>query len=269
MTPRAAGAFATELISLRTQLAELGGLAEEQLANALDALRRRDVALAREVAARDTTLDAWTTRLEERSLRMLAFRQPLAHDLRETIACLRIASTLERVGDLAKNIARRTQYLPPIGSQRIARSLDHMGELAQSQLSASLDAYGAKDIPTALSLWRRDVELDDLYHSLFRDLVGWMMRNPNMVEAGAQLMFIAKNLERIGDHATFLAEMAYYVSVGEPIKDDRPKGSPLEPHNPTSRALASSVSAPSVSRAAPRGPNPRPMQSPRAGDPDP
>lgn len=232
MTPRSSGAFAAELISLRTQLAELGGLAEDQLANGLDALRRRDMTLAHTVATRDVMLDQSATRLEERALRTLAFRQPLAQDLRETIACLRIASTLERVGDLAKNIAKRTLLIPEFGSQRIARSIDHMGELAQAQLSSSLDAFGAQDTTKALQLWRRDVELDELYHSLFRDLVTLMTRNPNMVESGAQLMFIAKNLERIGDHATFLAEMTYYISVGEPIKDVRPKGGPMMGRDP-------------------------------------
>lgn len=247
MTPRTVSAFANDLSILRSELAELGGQAEDQLANALDALSRRDFGLAEEVVARDGALDKRATDIEERSLRMLAFRQPLAQDLRETISCLRIASTLERVGDLAKNIARRAQIVPHTGGQRTLHSVEHMGELAQSQLAKSLDAYGAKNINAALELWRRDIELDDLYHSVFRDLITQMMNDREMVEVGAHLMFIAKNLERIGDHTTFIAEMTYYVTIGEAIQHDRPKGAPL-----SARDLSGAGPAPEGERPARR-----------------
>ncbi len=217
-------AFESDLLSLRARLAELGGLAEDQLRKALDAMRRRDGGVAAEVVAEDVRLDMIVAEIEEHALRTLAFRQPLAQDLREIVSIMRIATTLERVGDLAKNIARRSELAPQFAPQRIERSVNQLGAMVQRQLSAALDAFGAQDVSGAVDLRNRDVEIDELFHSLFRDLLTHMTQDPQLVEVGAQIMFSAKNLERIGDHTTFIAEMTYYVSIGQPLTDDRPKG---------------------------------------------
>ena len=226
---RMSSAFENDLQSLRARLAEMGGFAEEQLANALSAVSRRSVEMARSVVARDAELDRREAAVEELALRTLAFRQPLAQDLRETVAALKIASTLERIGDLAKNIARRVPALLDEARPAVEAGISRMGGLAQAQLADCLDAYGAQDSASAKDVWRRDVELDELYNSIFRELVTQMTQSPRLVNQGAHLMFLAKNLERIGDHTTFIAEMTYYVVVGSPLGDDRPKGAPLVP----------------------------------------
>lgn len=209
------------------QISALGGLAEEQLASALDAIRRRDIPLGRRTVAADATLDQQEAQIEEHALRILAFKQPLAQDLRETVATLKIANTLERVGDLAKSIARRAEAFSNVEPRRAEEGVRRMGQLAQSQLADALNAFAARDTVAAIALWRRDVEIDELYNSVFRDLISDMTRDPSMVELGAQLMFIAKNLERIGDHTTFIAEMTYYVVIGQPLTEERPKGEAL------------------------------------------
>ena len=218
---RMASAFESDLNTLRARLAEMGGFAEEQLAMALAATSRRDKAAASRVVMRDAELDRREIEVEELALRTLAFRQPLAQDLRETVAALKIASTLERIGDLAKNIARRAPALMGDERPRVEVGIARMGRLAQAQLADCLDAYGAQDSAKAEDVWRRDVEIDELYNSIFRDLIALMTKSPRLVNQGAHLMFLAKNLERIGDHTTFVAEMTYYVVVGEPLADDR------------------------------------------------
>lgn len=216
--------FDADLLTLRSSLSEMGGLAEEQLDLALASVRRRDPALARRVIEGDAVLDQRENALEEQAIRMLALRQPLAQDLRETIAALKIASTLERIGDLAKNIAKRASAITEGDRPQVDDAILRMGKLAQSQLAETLDAYGARDTNLAVAIWRRDVEIDELYNSLFRELIGQMTQNPRLVSHGAQFLFIAKNLERVGDHTTFIAEMTYYVVVGQSLGDDRPKG---------------------------------------------
>ncbi|MEL6280960.1 MAG: phosphate signaling complex protein PhoU [Pseudomonadota bacterium] len=221
--------FDADLITIRARLAEMGGLAEEQLARALEAVASRDARLAQDVVARDAEIDRREMALEELSIRTLALRHPVARDLRETIAALKIASTIERIGDLAKSVARRAIGLSGAERQRTEASILRMGALAQAQLSEVLDAYAMRDAVAALAVWRRDVEIDELYNSLFRELVSEMSQQPRLVSTGAQLMFIAKNIERIGDHSTFIAEMTYFVVNGEALSDDRPKGDPMFP----------------------------------------
>ena len=221
--------YENDLQALRARLAEMGGIAEEQLANALDAFHGRDLQLAQKVVERDAELDRRETAVEEMALRTLAFRQPLAQDLRETIAALKIASTLERIGDLAKNIARRVPALMTNDRPRVDGVIARMGKLAQGQLADCLDAFSSQDSVLAQEVWRRDKELDELYNSIFRELVAQMTKSPRLVSQGAHLMFLAKNMERIGDHTTFVAEMTYYVVVGVPLADERPKGDPLVP----------------------------------------
>ncbi|MEO1291569.1 MAG: phosphate signaling complex protein PhoU [Pseudomonadota bacterium] len=223
------GAFDADLHSLRARVSEMGGLAEELLSDALQALHRRDAALAERVVEGDRELDMREVALEEMAVRTLALRQPLAQDLRETIAALKIASTLERIGDLSKNIARRVPTLPRLPNDEIEDGILRLGEMARGQLADVLDAYGMSDTRAAETVWRRDIDIDVLHNDLLRRVISVMSQNNALVGHGAQLLFMTKNLERIGDHTTFIAEMTYYVVIGRPLGDDRPKGDPLFP----------------------------------------
>ena len=205
----------------------MGGLAEELLSNALDAVQNRDIELAQEVIARDKRLDQLEVELDELATTTIALRQPVAQDLRVLISGLKIASTLERIGDLSKNIARRGVYLAEARPSRGASSIVRMGQQTLAQLTEVLDAYVSRDTALAVAIWRRDVELDETYNSIFREVVTYMMEDPRMIGLGSQLLFIAKNLERIGDHTTHISENVYYIVEGEPLGDDRPKGEPI------------------------------------------
>lgn len=226
--PHIVSAFDDDLQLLQAKISEMGGLAEELLSHALEAVQRRDAELAAQVVERDKALDRMEANLEQLAIRLLALRQPVAVDLRETIAALKIASTLERIGDLSKNIARRSQFLTRNQPIRLAAPVVRMGRQTLVQLTEVLDAYTARDTALAVAVWRRDVEIDETYNSLFRELITYMMEDPRTISMCSQLMFVAKNLERIGDHTTFIAEMAYYVVEGQPLGDDRPKGEPID-----------------------------------------
>lgn len=226
--PHIMSAFDTDLEMLSSKISEMGGLAEELLSHSLEAVHRRDAELAAQVVERDKQLDRMEAELEQLCTRMLALRQPMAVDLRETISALKIASTLERIGDLSKNIARRSQFVSRSEPTRLSAPIVRMGRQTLTQLSEVLDAYTARDTALAVSVWNRDVEIDEMYNSLFRELITYMMEDSRTIGLCSQLMFVAKNLERIGDHATFIAEMAYYVVEGEPLGDDRPKGEPAD-----------------------------------------
>ncbi|SES67983.1 phosphate signaling complex protein PhoU [Oceanicella actignis] len=213
-----------DLAALQARVAEMGGLAEAMLADAIEALRKRDVERCREVVARDKRLDELEAEIEARAIRIIALRAPVAFDLRLVVACMRMSSTLERVGDLAKNVAKRGIDLAAAGPLPMMGSIARMGEAARRQLSEALDAFVSRDSELALSVWRRDVEIDELYESLFREVVTYMMEDPRTITLGSHCMFIAKNLERVGDHATHVAELAYYVVEGEPLDGERPRG---------------------------------------------
>jgi phosphate transport system protein len=226
--PHIVSQFDDELETLTSKVSEMGGLAEELLSHALEAVQRRDSDLAQAVVARDKALDRMEADLESRAIRTLAMRQPVACDLREVIAALKVASTLERIGDLSKNIARRSQYLSRNQPVSLAAPVVRMGRQTLVQLTEVLDAYTARDTALAVSVWNRDIEIDETYNSLFRELITYMMEDPRTISACSQLMFVAKNLERIGDHTTFIAEMTYYMVEGMPLGDDRPKGEPID-----------------------------------------
>ncbi|MEM6547307.1 MAG: phosphate signaling complex protein PhoU [Pseudomonadota bacterium] len=227
MTKHIVTAFDADLQGISARISEMGGLAEEQLGQALEALRTRDNQLAEEVIEADQRLDAMEFKLEETAIQMLALRQPMAGDLRATVAALKIASTLERIGDLAKNIARRSRYMNERQPLRVQASIARMGRQTQVLLAEVLDAYTAQDTALAVSVWKRDIEIDEMYNSLFRELITYMMEDPRVIGLCSQLLFVAKNLERIGDHTTFIAEMTYFVVEGRPLGDNRPKGDPL------------------------------------------
>jgi phosphate transport system protein len=215
--------FDEELDSLKTMLAQMGGLAEDQLAKAIDALATRDTLLADTVIQCDEKIDALELAVEEKAIITIAKRQPMAADLREIMVAIRIASDLERVGDLAKNLAKRAHAIPDQLPRRLAGGLTRMGRLALEQLNRVLDAYAARDDVRAIEVWRADEEIDALYNSIFRELLTYMMEDPRMIGACTHLLFATKNLERIGDHTTNIAENIHYLVHGKPIKEERPK----------------------------------------------
>jgi phosphate transport system protein len=202
----------------------MGGIAEKMLAEAMDALDAFDVALAQRVVLTDPRLDALQREIEESAILTIAKRQPLAVDLRECIAAIRISGDLERVGDLAKNIAKRTVKI--VGEARVPRAiigLKSMHDVAALQLKDALDAYAQRDVERARAVWSNDVELDALEDSVFRDLLTFMMEDPRNISFCTHLLFCSKNLERIGDHTTNISETVVYLVTGESMPTERPK----------------------------------------------
>ncbi len=218
--------FQREMNALDAAISEFGGAAEDQLSRALDALVRRDAALAETVIAGDRALDAMETRIGRETAAMFTRRQLMAGDLRTVLAIIKIASTIERIGDLAKNTARRSLVLTAHPPLRTVSAVARLGRETMMQFSESLDALGQRDRDMALAVWRHDEELDNLYNGLQREIVQEMAADPGTVARNTQLLFIAKNMERIGDHATFVAEMAHYIVTGRHIEEKRPKGLP-------------------------------------------
>ncbi len=220
-----AKAFDLELQELTGKVAEMGGLAEKQIGEAVDALFRRDVELAMKVVVADKQIDALQREIEEKAILTIARRQPMAIDLREVMAALRIANDVERIGDLAKNIGKRVLDLSgEFPSQKVVRGVQHMTSLVLMQFKQVLDAYATRDVSLALSVWKGDEEIDAICTSLFRELLTYMMEDPRNVTFCIHLMFCAKNIERMGDHATNVAETIYYMIEGRPIAEQRPKG---------------------------------------------
>ena len=220
-------AYGDELNQLTAEVARMGGLAEAQVADAVDSVARRDIALARAVIDRDARLDAMHRDIERKAIRLIALRQPVASDLRRTLASMKLAVDLERTGDLAKNIAKRGLILaegdpmPPL-----TRSIERMGKLVSMRLRDVLDAYAAAEVDRAVAVWNTDDEVDEHYNALFRELLTYMMGDPRTITAGTHLLFMAKNLERIGDHATNIAETIYYEITGQEFSGERPRWNP-------------------------------------------
>ena len=227
MTQHTVKAYGDELNQLTAEVARMGGLAEAQVADAVDSVARRDVALARAVIDRDARLDAMHRDIERKAIRLIALRQPVASDLRRTLASMKLAVDLERTGDLAKNIAKRGLILAegePM--QPLTRSIERMGKLVSMRLRDVLDAYAAAEIDRAIAVWNTDDEVDEHYNALFRELLTYMMGDPRTITAGTHLLFMAKNLERIGDHATNIAETIYYEITGQEFTGERPRWNP-------------------------------------------
>ena len=223
MSEHTVKAFTEQLEMLSSTVAQMGGLAEAQLADAADAIAKRDTMLAERAISGDPDIDALQQQIEDQALKLLALRQPMAVDLRETLAAIKIASELERIGDLAKNIAKRALVLnrePPI---RLTQSLARMGRASLSQLKLVLDAYSDRDAEGAETVWRNDGEIDEIYNSLFRELLTYMMEDPRTIGLCTHLLFVAKNIERAGDHATNIAETVYHMVKGGHLAADRPK----------------------------------------------
>lgn len=222
--PHIVKAFSEELERLAADVAAMGGLAESLVSDALEAAATRDGDLAAEVMARDTQVDDMQRDIEKKIIRLLALRQPIAQDLRVCIAALKIVADLERVGDLAKSIARRVSTLNESDPTPFTASVDRMGKLVLGHLHQVLDAYATGEARQAVGVWERDDDVDEHYNALFRELVGAMTEDPAMIGPGAHLLFIAKNLERIGDHATNIAEVVHYLVTGREIASERPRG---------------------------------------------
>ena len=212
-----------DLAALRNMLAAMGGLAEDQLAKGIDALVKRDTRLADEVILGDEKVDAMELAVEEKAILTIAKRQPMAKDLRAIMVSIRIAADLERIGDLAKNVAKRAHAISDQLPRKLIAGLQRMGQLSLAQLKNVLDALAANDAERAIEVWRHDEDIDALYNSIFRELLTYMMEDPRMIGACTHLLFAAKNIERIGDHATNIAENVYYLVHGKTIKDERPK----------------------------------------------
>ena len=225
MSEHIVSSYDVELQDLRRRISEMGGIAEKMLADSISALVRRDTPLAQSVIAADARLDILQREVEEHAILMIARRQPLAVDLRETISAIRVSGDVERIGDLAKNIAKRvlaiaSQFQP----QKIVIGVEHMSDLVMGQLKDVLDAYTGRDVEAALDVWRRDGAIDALYTSLFRELLTYMMEDPRNISFCTHLLFCAKNIERIGDHTTNVAETIHYLVTGQAVAGERPKG---------------------------------------------
>jgi len=217
-------AFDQDIGQLRGLIAQMGGLAEQAIHDAMKALQRGDTTLAKEVRRKDKAIDAIEAEIEKLVVRLIALRAPMADDLREVIAALKIAAVIERIGDYAKNIAKRVPLIHSDGEDRIEAisMLPAMAQLASDMVHDALDAFSARDASGAAAVCERDNALDDFYDSIFRALVTFMVENPRTISQVAHLLFVAKNLERIGDHATNVAEMVYFAATGRYLADAEP-----------------------------------------------
>jgi phosphate transport system protein len=221
--------YEDELNSLAAECVRMGGLTEAQVADAVQGVVKRNQELASAVVSRDDKLDEAERDIERKTIRLIALRQPVADDLRRAVAAMKVAGNLERCGDLAKNIAKRTLVIiesDPLTP--LTRSIERMGKLVLGRLSSVLDAYSRSDLERALAVWSQDDEVDEHYNSLFRELLTYMMGDPRTITACAHMLFVAKNLERIGDHATNIAEIVHYEITGAEMTGGRPKTDALQ-----------------------------------------
>lgn len=221
-------AFDDELAELRSLIDSMGSTVLSQVRAASAALQQSDAALAEQVIQKDHTVDSLFSEIEEKAIRMIAKRQPMADDLRAIMVSIKISSDLERIGDLAKNTAKRCVALAEVNS-RLVEVLVPIGEMAEKELRQVLQAFRTNDTQTALAVWERDEELDEIYNSSFRQLLTYMLENPRNIAACTHLAFVAKNMERIGDHATNIAENILYLVKGKVPSGSRPKSDTVAP----------------------------------------
>ncbi len=216
--------FEADLKKLRDMIAAMGGLVERAVADAASALLERNPVLATRVIEQDSKINAEQHAVEQFAVQLLALRQPVADDLRQVIQALKVVNDMERIGDYAANIAKRSIVITQAGSPFALSGLGQMAMLVQQNLKSSIDTVGEANAAKAIAVWRADQAVDDLYNTIFRELITYMMEDPRNITACAHLLFIAKNLERIGDHTTNIAELTYYAITGENLPDFRPKG---------------------------------------------
>jgi phosphate transport system protein len=220
MTDHTVKAFDEDITRLRGLIAEMGGLAEVAVQNAMDALVKGDDALAKQVIKGDKKIDALEAEIDKLAVRVIALRAPMADDLREVIAALKIAGVVERIGDYSKSIARASREIADRKRFEPLTLLPAMGELAAEMVHDVLTAYGARDPALALEVIAADQKVDNFYNSIFRNLVSHMVENPSTISTAAQLLFVARNIERIGDHATNVAEMVHFAATGNYPADE-------------------------------------------------
>ncbi len=212
-----------ELADLNQYIAQMGGLAEEQLTNAIHSIERRDISLAEQTIRDDTLIDRLERRIEAHAIAIVEKFDPKGDDLRNVISAIKTSTDLERIGDLSKNIAKRSLVLSSQSPMPVTRNLVRMGLQTLGQLTEVLNAHSAREADRALLVWKKDAELDEIYNSLFRELVTYMMEDQRTISLATHLLFIAKNFERIGDHATNVAEIVFYLVNGHHLDDRRPK----------------------------------------------
>jgi phosphate transport system protein len=222
-----AKAFDTDLQEITRKVAEMGGMVEQQITDAVQALVGRDLEMGERVIAMDPQIDNMQREIEEKAILTIARRQPMAVDLREVVGAMRVCNDLERIGDHAKHLGKRVVALDgDFYPQKLIRGVEHMAELVSVQLKQVLDSYASRDLTAALAVWKGDEEVDSMCTSLFRELFTYMMEDPRNITFCMHLMFCAKDIERMGDHATNIAETVYYMIEGRQITDQRPKGDP-------------------------------------------
>ena len=222
--PHIVKSYSQELQRLRDLMTEMGGLVESQVAMATKAILTHDNDLATRAVEQDPAVDRLEREAEQFVIRMLALRQPMASDLRQIVAAMKITAALERIGDYAKNVAKRSIVLGQVSVPFSLSGLAAMSRLVQENLRLVIDAVGESDAQKAVQVWQSDEAIDDLYNSIFRELVTYMMEDARSISPCTHLLFIAKNLERIGDHATNIAEHVHYAVTGEALTEERPKG---------------------------------------------
>ena len=221
-------AFTGELESLSADILRMGGMVEAMIMDACNATVAADRARADVIVSSDKQVDELEADIERRITEILARRQPMARDLREVLAALKISNELERIGDLSKSIAKRASAMEEIRTRSVLKGLTRMGKLVAAQLASVLDAYGNRDDELALRVWESDEDIDHFYNSYFREVLSYMIEDPRTISAGAHILFMAKNLERIGDHATNIAELIYFSVTGEYLNArERPKLDPV------------------------------------------
>lgn len=224
MSDHIVSAYSDELDKLSSDIMRMGGIVETMIADACRALNINDAVLAKEVIERDTQVDLIEAEVEKQIVSLIARRQPMGHDLRMILSALKIASELERIGDLSKNIAKRTLRLDDFVSAEMRNAILRMSRPVSRQLNEVLDAYASVNAPLAKTVWSSDDDIDQHYNAVFREMVTYLIEDPRRISAGAHMLFIAKNLERIGDHCTNIAEFVYYQAVGDYLStQERPK----------------------------------------------
>lgn len=223
-------AFDEDIDRLRGLISEMGGRAEAAISEAMSALTRKDLELAAHVVENDHRIDELEAEIEKLVVQTIALRAPMADDLREVVAALKIVGVLERVGDYAKNIAKRVPLVAESSGIKPTALLPAMGQVAGEMVHDVLNAFAARDADLAAAVCQRDKVVDDFYNSIFRTLVTYMMENPRHISESAHLLFIAKNIERVGDHATNIAEMVYFAATGQHLPERERGEHPTEPH---------------------------------------
>ncbi len=224
MSDHIVSAYSDELDKLSSDIMRMGGIVETMIADACRALNINDTVLAKQVIERDPQVDLIEAEVEKQIVSLIARRQPMGHDLRMILSALKIASELERIGDLSKNIAKRTLRLDDFVSAEMRNAILRMSRPVSRQLNEVLDAYASGNAPLAKTVWSSDDDIDQHYNAVFREMVTYLIEDPRRISAGAHMLFIAKNLERIGDHCTNIAEFVYYQAVGDYLStQERPK----------------------------------------------